>query len=150
MSPQFGSSHSQIRDLKCLQAFMLQLETGAWSGFKREMEIAESSLQPLATVSAFYLECRRGLSLIDPPKMLRRGGAFSRSTDSPALAPLASDTPEELETKWNKFITRESYKRYINAREGSPAERPVLRYLGLRYTCFCTTSKRPSPTRRGL
>lgn len=40
------------RDLKALQAFMLSLEVGMWSGFKRKMEIAESFIQPLLTVGA--------------------------------------------------------------------------------------------------
>lgn len=30
---------------------MLTLDVGIWSGFKRKMEIAESFLQPLLTVS---------------------------------------------------------------------------------------------------
>lgn len=45
--------------------------------------------------------------------MLRRAGAFSASADSPALLPLDTDSPEALEAKWKKFISRESYKRYI-------------------------------------
>lgn len=43
--------------------------------------------------------------------MLRRAGAFSAPADSSALLPLDSDSPEALETKWKKFISRESYKR---------------------------------------
>lgn len=45
--------------------------------------------------------------------MLRRAGAFSASADSPTLLPLDTDSPEALEAKWKKFISRESYKRYI-------------------------------------
>lgn len=48
---QFEKSNAVTRDLKALQAFMLSLEVGMWSGFKRKMEIAESFLQPLLTVS---------------------------------------------------------------------------------------------------
>ncbi|ROW16503.1 hypothetical protein VPNG_02892 [Cytospora leucostoma] len=45
----FEKSNTNTRDLKALQAFMLQLEVGMWSGFKRQMEIAESFIQPLLT-----------------------------------------------------------------------------------------------------
>ncbi|KAH8882719.1 hypothetical protein GQ53DRAFT_831353 [Thozetella sp. PMI_491] len=88
----FESRNANTRDLQCLQAFMLELDTAVWSGFKRKTEIAESFLQALTT-------------------MLRRGGVFSAPADSPAIVPLASDSSETLEAKWNKFITRESYKR---------------------------------------
>ena len=33
-----------------LQAFILLLDVGVWSGFKRKIEIAESFLLPLVTV----------------------------------------------------------------------------------------------------
>jgi len=48
---QFEAKNSNTRNLKCLQAFMLQLDVGIWSGFKRKTELAESFLQPLVTVS---------------------------------------------------------------------------------------------------
>ena len=43
--------------------------------------------------------------------MIRRGGIFAGTPDSPWLIPSESDPPEVLDTKWRKFITRESYKR---------------------------------------
>ncbi|KAH9889249.1 hypothetical protein F4778DRAFT_773430 [Xylariomycetidae sp. FL2044] len=94
MSFKFESSNSFTRDLQCLQAFMLVLDIGLWSGFKRKMEIAESFVQPLMT-------------------MLRRAGVFSASADSPSVAPLTTDTPEILAAKWHRFIQRESYKRLV-------------------------------------
>jgi hypothetical protein len=48
---QFESSNANTRNLKCLQANMLQLDMGLWSGFKRKTELAESFLGPLLTVS---------------------------------------------------------------------------------------------------
>lgn len=39
------------RDLQCLQSFVLELDIGLWSGFKRKMEMAESFLQPPVTVN---------------------------------------------------------------------------------------------------
>ena len=47
---QFENSNSRTRDLEALQAYMIDLDLGLWSGFKRKMEIAESFLQPLMTV----------------------------------------------------------------------------------------------------
>ncbi|KAK8074660.1 hypothetical protein PG997_009323 [Apiospora hydei] len=90
----FESRNAYTRDLQCLQAFMQILDIGLWSGFKRKMEIAESFLQPVMT-------------------MLRRAGTFSAPADTPALVPTPSDTPELLESKWRKFIKRESYKRLV-------------------------------------
>ncbi|KAK7729977.1 hypothetical protein SLS63_006038 [Diaporthe eres] len=92
VSDLFEKLNAHTRNLSALQTFMLTLDVGIWSGFKRKMEIAESFLQPLLT-------------------MLRRAGAFSAPADSSALLPLDSDSPEALETKWKKFISRESYKR---------------------------------------
>lgn len=36
---------------------------------------------------------------------------FSTPPDALSLTPLASDTPDIVENKWQKFIQRESYKR---------------------------------------
>ncbi|CAJ2503751.1 Uu.00g111450.m01.CDS01 [Anthostomella pinea] len=94
MAVRFESSNSFTRDLQCLQALMLVLDIGSWSGFKRKMELAESFLQPLMT-------------------MLRRAGTFSAPADSPSLIPHALDPPEVLNTKWRNFIQRESYKRLV-------------------------------------
>ncbi len=53
------------------------------------------------------------LSLTTSWKMLRRAGVFSAPADLATLIPTASDPPGVLEAKWAKFITRESYKRYV-------------------------------------
>ncbi|KAF6843178.1 C6 transcription factor [Colletotrichum musicola] len=90
----FEGSNSFTRDLGALQAFMLNLDIGLWSGFKRKMEIAESFLQPLMT-------------------MLRRAGNFSAPPDSLSLMPSMSDPPDVLDSKWRKFAKRESYKRLV-------------------------------------
>ncbi|KAK1596862.1 uncharacterized protein LY79DRAFT_33894 [Colletotrichum navitas] len=90
----FEGSNTFTRDLEALQASMLTLDTGIWSGFKRKMEIAESFLQP-------------------PMTMLRRAGSFSTPPDSPAIIPTLEDPPDVLDTKWRKFAKRESYKRLV-------------------------------------
>lgn len=41
------------RDLQLLQANILELKLGLWSGNRRKMEIAESHGLPLVTVSVF-------------------------------------------------------------------------------------------------
>ncbi|KAK1731440.1 hypothetical protein CaCOL14_003707 [Colletotrichum acutatum] len=90
----FESSNSFTRELAALQAFMLNLDIGIWSGFKRKMEIAESFLQP-------------------PMTMLRRAGNFSAPPDSSVMIPTMTDSPEVLDSKWRKFAKRESYKRLV-------------------------------------
>ncbi|KAJ2904877.1 Nicotinate catabolism cluster-specific transcription factor [Zalerion maritima] len=94
LASMFESSNTYTRDLQCLQAFMLTLDVGLWSGFKRKMEIAESFVQPVMT-------------------MLRRAGTFSAPPDNPSLLPSMSDHVDVLEAKWHKFIKRESYKRLV-------------------------------------
>ncbi|KAI0125178.1 hypothetical protein BJ170DRAFT_584813 [Xylariales sp. AK1849] len=94
LSTTFERSNANTRNLPCLQALMLQLDIGLWSGFKRKMEIAESFAQPLVT-------------------MLRRAGMFSAEADTSVFAPHTSDPPEKLEKKWRRFIQGESYKRLV-------------------------------------
>ncbi|KAI1335318.1 hypothetical protein F5Y15DRAFT_251127 [Xylariaceae sp. FL0016] len=94
MSHRFETSNSFTRNLEALQTFMIVLDVGLWSGFKRKMEIAESFLQPVMT-------------------MLRRAGAFSAPADSPSIIPSANDSPDVLQSKWQGFIQRESYKRLV-------------------------------------
>ncbi|KAK8008475.1 hypothetical protein PG991_011026 [Apiospora marii] len=123
----FESRNAYTRDLQCLQAFMQLLDIGLWSGFKRKMEIAESFLQPVMT-------------------MLRRAGTFSAPADTPALVPTLSDPPELLESKWRKFIKRESYKRlvlhlYFHDVQASIAlqKNPLMTYTEL---CFSLPASR--------
>lgn len=47
---QFEKRNASTRNLNVLQASLMCLELGQWSGFKRKMEIAESFLQPHLTV----------------------------------------------------------------------------------------------------
>lgn len=90
----FESSNTNTRDLMCLQSFMLILDIGLWSGFKRKTEIAESFVQPVMT-------------------MLRRAGSFSAPPENPSLMPSMSDSTDVLEMKWHNFIRRESFKRLV-------------------------------------
>ncbi|KAL2066177.1 hypothetical protein VTL71DRAFT_2248, partial [Oculimacula yallundae] len=87
-------NNSNTRALQPLQAFMLCLDTGLWSGFQRQMEIAESFGQPLVT-------------------MMRRGGILGSSLDTHALVPKESDEGQALEIKWRKWSQRESFKRLV-------------------------------------
>jgi hypothetical protein len=54
---QAEQDNSAIRDLQYLQASMLWLDIGAFCGYKRKMEIAESSLQGLVTVLYPLIYC---------------------------------------------------------------------------------------------
>ncbi|KAK7740812.1 hypothetical protein SLS53_005281 [Cytospora paraplurivora] len=64
---QFEKSNANTRDLKALQAFMLSLEVGMWSGFKRQMEIAESFIQPLLIIHLFTFDVQSSVSLQKNP-----------------------------------------------------------------------------------
>lgn len=86
-------ANSITRDLSILQALMLELEVGLWSGNRRKMEIAESHHQVLLT-------------------MLRRAGKFQRSR-TVSVRPLPEDTGEVLHAKWLEWVEQESYKRLV-------------------------------------
>ncbi|KAH6629612.1 C2H2 type zinc finger domain-containing protein [Boeremia exigua] len=85
------NDNSVIRDLEYLQASMLWLDIGAFCGYRRKMEIAESSLQSLVTA-------------------LRRAGRLDY-VRYPAVTPSAEDSEEQLRTKWKQWVEQESYKR---------------------------------------
>ncbi|KIX00398.1 uncharacterized protein Z518_10537 [Rhinocladiella mackenziei CBS 650.93] len=87
----FEENNGLPEDLASLQAFVLQLQVGLWSGDKRKIQIAESSVQPLIT-------------------MLRRSGRFRRSTSFPS-PPTLDDSHKILEFKWRQWAHTESYKR---------------------------------------
>ncbi|KAF5252002.1 hypothetical protein FANTH_2956 [Fusarium anthophilum] len=89
----FESANSRTRSLWALQAFVLDIEMGLWSGIKRKMEIAESQRQM-------------------PFTMLRRGRRFSKAY-TPADPPLPEDTGEILHNKWLAWIEQENYNRLI-------------------------------------
>ncbi|KAH7166688.1 hypothetical protein DER46DRAFT_554205 [Fusarium sp. MPI-SDFR-AT-0072] len=89
----FESANSMTRALWALQAFMLDIEMGLWSGIKRKMEIAESQRQI-------------------PFTMLRRSGRFSKAYTT-ADPPLPEDTGETLQNKWLAWIEQENYNRLI-------------------------------------
>ncbi|RGP67455.1 c6 zinc finger [Fusarium longipes] len=86
------SSTAAARDIMLLQASMLYLETGQWSGFNRQITAAESLAPQLLT-------------------LLRRTGRTSFTTDTDIYTPNTGDSPDILESKWQSFITIESYKR---------------------------------------
>ncbi|KIN09141.1 hypothetical protein OIDMADRAFT_150272 [Oidiodendron maius Zn] len=83
-----------IRNLQTLQAFMMCLDIGLWSGFQRQMEIAESFAQPIVV-------------------MIRRSGAMGRQRYAGVLPPNEDDSPSILELKWKKWVEAESFKRLI-------------------------------------
>ncbi|KAF5600898.1 transcription factor Pig1p [Fusarium pseudoanthophilum] len=87
----FERANSMTRALWALQAFVLDIEMGLWSGIKRKMEIAESQRQM-------------------PFTMLRRGRRFSK-TYTPAEPPLPEDAGEILQNKWLAWVEQENYNR---------------------------------------
>ncbi|KAM0307452.1 hypothetical protein ACHAPM_000170 [Fusarium culmorum] len=92
MIQKLESSTVAARDMMLLQASMLHVETGQWSGFNRQTAVAESSVPQLLT-------------------LLRRTGKTSFTSDTNICTPNTGDPPEILESKWRNFITIESCKR---------------------------------------
>ncbi|QGI92185.1 hypothetical protein CEK26_005254 [Fusarium fujikuroi] len=89
----FEKANSMTRELWALQAFVLDIEMGLWSGIKRKMEIAESQRQI-------------------PYTMLRRSRRFGKAYTA-ADPPLPEDTGEILQSKWLAWIEQENYNRLI-------------------------------------
>ncbi|KAF3039906.1 hypothetical protein E8E12_005699 [Didymella heteroderae] len=85
------NDNSVVRDLEYLQACMLWLDIGAFCGYRRKMEIAESSLQSLVTA-------------------LRRAGRLDY-VRYPTVTPSSEDSEKELHAKWKQWVEQESYKR---------------------------------------
>jgi hypothetical protein len=94
MIKKLESSSVAARDMTLLQASMLHLETGQWSGFNRQTAAAEIAAPQL---------------LIS----LRRTGRTSFTSDTNIHTPDTGDSPEILESKWRNFITIESCKRFF-------------------------------------
>lgn len=94
------SDNTLTRNLELLQAFLIHLEIGIWSGQSRKIEITESFLQA-------------------PLTMLRRAGKFKSSgyhddASSSPMAPLRHDpgiSGPELRERWLSWVHQESYKR---------------------------------------
>ncbi|KAH6099556.1 hypothetical protein HBI69_229430 [Parastagonospora nodorum] len=85
--------NSTTRELQYLQAMMLWLDIGAFCGFRRKMEIAESSLQVLVTA-------------------LRRAGRFD-NVRYPDTLPQMHNEGEELDRRWRSWVELESHKRLV-------------------------------------
>ncbi|EDU44696.1 hypothetical protein PtrSN002B_003714 [Pyrenophora tritici-repentis] len=85
--------NSAMRELQYLQASMLWLDIGAFCGFRRKMELAESSLQVLVT-------------------SLRRAGRFDDVRYS-TIMPAPDDDVEVLDKKWRQWVEQEAYKRLV-------------------------------------
>ncbi|KAM0723782.1 hypothetical protein Q7P37_000772 [Cladosporium fusiforme] len=89
---QVEEDNTLMRDLQIMQASLLQLKIGLWSGDSRKMELAEGFQQVLVT-------------------MARRGGLFRRGTYE-RIVPYAEDTGEVLNNKWRMWARQESRKRF--------------------------------------
>lgn len=83
--------NSAFRDLQYLQASMIWLDIGAFCGYQRKMEIAESNLLQLVTA-------------------MRRAGKYDKVA-CPSIVPSLDDSADENERKWRDWIQIESYKR---------------------------------------
>jgi hypothetical protein len=99
-----------LRDLQYLQASMLWLDIGVFCGYTRKMQIAESYLQPLCTVSAdLGLYMNHSSSPIY--KAVRRGAAFDRSTYTVITPYTFGNDDDSLQRAWHAWVRQESLKR---------------------------------------
>ena len=89
----FEGDNSTTREIQPLQAYILWLKMGIWSGFRRKTEIASSFLQPLMT-------------------MLSWSDSFSKFPYKDVV-PTEDDSDDVLTTKWRCFIDQEAFKRLV-------------------------------------
>lgn len=89
---QVEEDNTLMRNLQIMQASLLQLKIGLWSGDSRKMELAEGFQQVLVT-------------------MARRGGLFRRGTYV-RIVPYPEDQGDVLESKWRQWVKQESRKRF--------------------------------------
>jgi hypothetical protein len=99
-------NNSVTRDLSLLQAMVLNLEVGLWSGNKRNIELAESHAGIVIT-------------------MCRRASRFLRSSYR-LIIPLETDQGEILEAKWRDWAYQESLKRYVVKPGGSTLDSKLI------------------------
>ena len=90
------ANNSVTRDLGLLQAMVLNLDVGLWSGNKRKIELAESHASVVTT-------------------MCRRASRFMRSNYK-VIVPLETDHGQVLDDKWRSWAYHESVKRYVSSR----------------------------------
>lgn len=83
--------NSAFRDLQYLQASMIWLDIGAFCGYRRKMEIAESNLLQVVTA-------------------MRRAGKYDKVAYR-SIVPDACDSNDQNEQKWRDWVEIESYKR---------------------------------------
>ncbi|KAK4942424.1 hypothetical protein LTR10_017871 [Elasticomyces elasticus] len=114
----FESDNRTTRELSSLQAYVLHLNVGLWSGNRRKIEIAESFALPLIT-------------------MIRRAGHF-RWQRHPDCVPEAHDDEKTTEAKWHSWVQAESWKRlalhlFVRDTETSMSllNRPIISYAEL-------------------
>jgi hypothetical protein len=89
----FESDNANTRNLQVLQAYLLWLDIGVYSGFRRKTEIALAFLQPVFT-------------------MLVWSNALNKFRYKD-IRPNADDEGEVLQEKWKAWIEEESWKRLV-------------------------------------
>jgi hypothetical protein len=87
------SNNTLIRNLELIQAFLIHLEVGIWSGHSRKIEITESFLQP-------------------PVTMLRRAGKF-RASGYYSVEVTKASKGQELHALWQSWLEQETFKRTV-------------------------------------
>ncbi|KAJ4162845.1 hypothetical protein NW754_014263 [Fusarium falciforme] len=90
ISRRWEQNNTLVRDLQLLQAFLITIEVGIWSGLPRKVEIAESFFQPILT-------------------MMRRDGKF-KPTAYPDTN-VGDAYGFDLRQEWLNWVENESFKR---------------------------------------
>jgi hypothetical protein len=89
---QWEGNNALTRNIELLQAFLISLEIGLWSGHSRKIEITESFLQ-------------------SPLTILRRAGKFKKNEySSPPLREIDAENAN-LRSAWEEWLQQESWKR---------------------------------------
>ncbi|KKK11810.1 hypothetical protein ARAM_002653 [Aspergillus rambellii] len=122
----FEANNTKIYNLELLQAYLMYLEVGLWSGNNRKIELSEGFRQPLIT-------------------MVRRRGMFHHSAYSSILVQ-PDDTGDKLYGKWRAWIRQESYKRlaYHLFRLDAELSMALLTCPIISYAEFCIPLPAPS------
>lgn len=93
ISEVFETDNSSTRRLQPIQAYLLWVGVGVWSGFRRKTEIACSFLQPAVT-------------------MLTWSNSLTKFRYQD-FAPLIGDSDEILNEKWRSWLDQEGRKRLV-------------------------------------
>ena len=117
----WDDDNRKTRQLQSVQAFVIWLSIGLWSGIKRKMQLSEGFSNSLSA-------------------LLRRIGAYAAPKMLSIITPERNDSDEVIESKWRKWVESESWKRLVDSNSTSELINTRLEWLCI---SLCTTFKPP-------